>query len=339
MIAANAHGWTLKRMPAIDLTVLRIAAFELFHRPDVPVAVVLDEAVELAKRFSTDDSGRFVNGVLAVDRPPRPPRLTAHGVRPTRRRPLASVPPVKREVDLGDGLAAPADGMLDDDLLDLDEAADDARATSTATSRWATSRPATTVTATGDPGPDRRTRLVDWGRDLPRRAWQAHPAAWLTFVGACCSPSCSARSACKRQNTFGTWSFDMGIYDQGFWLVSRGGQTFMTVRGLDFWGQHLNLIAYAFVPFYWLGAGPNFLFVAQAAVLGVRRGADLPHRQGPLQDAVDGPRLRRRLPDVRADPVDQLGQLPPRGAGHHPAPVRLVVRHAPAVDGRCSSPW
>ena len=65
VIAANARGWTLQRMPKIDLTVLRIAAFELFHRPDVPVAVVLDEAVELAKRFSTDDSGRFVNGVLA----------------------------------------------------------------------------------------------------------------------------------------------------------------------------------------------------------------------------------------------------------------------------------
>jgi N utilization substance protein B len=66
MIATNAHGWTLKRMPAIDRTVLRIAAFELFHRPDVPTAVVLDEAVELAKRFSTDDSGRFVNGVLGA---------------------------------------------------------------------------------------------------------------------------------------------------------------------------------------------------------------------------------------------------------------------------------
>jgi transcription antitermination protein NusB len=66
VIAANARGWTLQRMPVIDLTVLRIAAFELFHRPDVPTAVVLDEAVELAKRFSTDDSGRFVNGVLAA---------------------------------------------------------------------------------------------------------------------------------------------------------------------------------------------------------------------------------------------------------------------------------
>ena len=66
VIAAHAKGWTLQRMPAIDLTVLRIGSFELFHRPEVPVAVVLNEAVELAKRFSTDDSGRFVNGVLAA---------------------------------------------------------------------------------------------------------------------------------------------------------------------------------------------------------------------------------------------------------------------------------
>lgn len=53
-------------MPAIDRNVLRIAGFELLCLPEVPVAVVLDEAVELAKRFSTDDSGRFVNGVLSA---------------------------------------------------------------------------------------------------------------------------------------------------------------------------------------------------------------------------------------------------------------------------------
>ena len=64
-IAAHAKGWTLARMPTIDRTVLRIAGFELLGRPDVPVPVVLNEAVELAKRFSTDDSGRFVNGVLS----------------------------------------------------------------------------------------------------------------------------------------------------------------------------------------------------------------------------------------------------------------------------------
>ena len=65
-IAARATGWTLERMPVLDLSVLRIGAFELAERPDVPVAVVIDEAVELAKRFSTDASGRFVNGVLSA---------------------------------------------------------------------------------------------------------------------------------------------------------------------------------------------------------------------------------------------------------------------------------
>lgn len=63
---AAAGGWTLKRMPVLDLNVLRLGAYELLARSDVPVAVVIDEAVELVKRFSTDNSGRFVNGVLAA---------------------------------------------------------------------------------------------------------------------------------------------------------------------------------------------------------------------------------------------------------------------------------
>jgi N utilization substance protein B len=66
LIAAKAHGWTLARMPVLDLNVMRLGTFELLERPHVPTAVVLNEAVELAKRFSTDDSGRFVNGVLAA---------------------------------------------------------------------------------------------------------------------------------------------------------------------------------------------------------------------------------------------------------------------------------
>ena len=65
-IAAKAKGWSLARMPVLDLSVLRLGTFELMERHHVPVAVVIDEAVELAKRFSTDDSGRFVNGVLAA---------------------------------------------------------------------------------------------------------------------------------------------------------------------------------------------------------------------------------------------------------------------------------
>jgi N utilization substance protein B len=66
LLSDHARGWTLERMPVIDRTVLRIATYELLDRPDVPTAVVIDEAVELAKRFSTDDSGRFVNGMLAA---------------------------------------------------------------------------------------------------------------------------------------------------------------------------------------------------------------------------------------------------------------------------------
>ena len=66
LIERFATGWTIQRMPAIDVLVLRLAIYELLARPDVPTAVVLDEAVELDKTFSTDDSGRFVNGVLAA---------------------------------------------------------------------------------------------------------------------------------------------------------------------------------------------------------------------------------------------------------------------------------
>jgi N utilization substance protein B len=65
-IVECANGWTLSRMPVIDRNVLRMAVYELSYSHDVPVAVVINEAVELAKTFSTDDSGRFVNGVLSA---------------------------------------------------------------------------------------------------------------------------------------------------------------------------------------------------------------------------------------------------------------------------------
>ena len=65
LISKFAKGWTIDRMPVMDRTLLRIAVWELLARPDVPVAVVISEAVELAKRYSTEDSGRFLNGVLS----------------------------------------------------------------------------------------------------------------------------------------------------------------------------------------------------------------------------------------------------------------------------------
>ena len=65
LIAPLLEGWTLDRLPTIDRIILRMSAFELNHRRETDVAVVINEAVELAKKFSTEDSGRYVNGVLA----------------------------------------------------------------------------------------------------------------------------------------------------------------------------------------------------------------------------------------------------------------------------------
>jgi N utilization substance protein B len=66
LIDEAAIGWDLDRMAVVDRNVLRLAVAELLHSTDVPTAVILNEAVELASGYSTDDSGRFVNGVLAT---------------------------------------------------------------------------------------------------------------------------------------------------------------------------------------------------------------------------------------------------------------------------------
>ncbi|MFF8817926.1 MULTISPECIES: transcription antitermination factor NusB [Leucobacter] len=64
LIASYAQGWTIERMPNVDRALLRIASWEMLHNPEVPAAVAINEAVALAKEYSTDDSSRFVNGVL-----------------------------------------------------------------------------------------------------------------------------------------------------------------------------------------------------------------------------------------------------------------------------------
>jgi transcription antitermination protein NusB len=74
-----AEEWTVDRMASLDRTILRIACFELLHRPDTPPGAAIDEAVQAAKELSTEDSSRFVNGILgrfvrertqALDAPP-----------------------------------------------------------------------------------------------------------------------------------------------------------------------------------------------------------------------------------------------------------------------------
>ncbi|WP_435068006.1 transcription antitermination factor NusB [Amycolatopsis thermoflava] len=64
LLAEHAHGWSLERMPPVDLAVLRVGVYELLWAADVPDPVAIDEAVGLARELSTDDSPRFVNGVL-----------------------------------------------------------------------------------------------------------------------------------------------------------------------------------------------------------------------------------------------------------------------------------
>jgi transcription antitermination protein NusB len=60
-----SEHWALERMPAVDRAVLRLGCYELGWQPDVPTAVAINEAVELANQYSTKDSGRFVNGMLS----------------------------------------------------------------------------------------------------------------------------------------------------------------------------------------------------------------------------------------------------------------------------------
>ncbi len=83
-------------MPAVDRAILRIATYELISELDVPVAVVIDEAVELAKEYSTEESPRFVNGVLAA---------IADTVRPmpAARSPSSSASPARRGIVVAPG--------------------------------------------------------------------------------------------------------------------------------------------------------------------------------------------------------------------------------------------
>ena len=66
-----------------------------------------------------------------------------------------------------------------------------------------------------------------------------------------------------QHENFGTFGYDMGLYDQGIWLLSRFKDPFVTIRGLHFFEHHVNLITVLFVPAYWLGAGPHFLYLVE----------------------------------------------------------------------------
>ncbi len=64
LIQERAQNWALNRMAAVDRNVLRLAAYELVHRKDTPVGVIIDEAIEIVRKYSAEEATRFVNGIL-----------------------------------------------------------------------------------------------------------------------------------------------------------------------------------------------------------------------------------------------------------------------------------
>jgi N utilization substance protein B len=64
LIRGQADNWRLERMPAVDRNILRLAVYEMLFETDIPKLVVVDEAIELAKKFGSEQSGRFINGLL-----------------------------------------------------------------------------------------------------------------------------------------------------------------------------------------------------------------------------------------------------------------------------------
>jgi uncharacterized membrane protein len=94
---------------------------------------------------------------------------------------------------------------------------------------------------------------------------QSPPAALTVLIGV--YVVVFGRMTWAQQSNFGTFGFDMGVFDQEIWLASRFHHTFITVRGLDMWANHVNPSIYLLVPFYWLGAGPHFLYLLQTVAL------------------------------------------------------------------------
>ena len=118
----------------------------------------------------------------------------------------------------------------------------------------ATPEPVTPADAApSGPGESRFARMIaGWG--LPEGVLAVLVVAWsFEFI----------RLPMLRFDRCGTFGFDLGIYDQGTWLLSRGKDPFVTIRGLELFGHHANIFLLLLVPFYWLGAGPIFLLVVQ----------------------------------------------------------------------------
>ena len=127
-----------------------------------------------------------------------------------------------------------------------------------------------------------------------------------------------------RYDRFGTFGFDLGIYDQGIWLLSRAKDPFVTIRGLELFGHHANVFLLLLVPFYWLGAGPIFLLVVQVLAQASGAIAVFLLARDLLQSKWAGVALGARpvaQPDVS---VARVGVLPSRRGRDRSAAVRVL---------------
>ena len=232
--------------------------FELLDRPDVPVAVVLDEAVELAKRFSTDDSGPL-----------------------RQRRAVGAGRPVLRAECLDTAV------RFDTSFRSSPAVISPRRTPTPRRSRRIVADETGEITIDttsngGGPGSvaSRGDSSRGHGSLLPAR---------------CCLPSCSASSAFSITTTSAPGRTTWASTTRASGWSPRGGQTFMTVRGMEFWGHHLNLDRRCVRP---------VLLARRRPVVPLRRPGgrarrprlpDLPDRPRPLRQAVDWPAVRRRL--------------------------------------------
>ncbi len=103
------------------------------------------------------------------------------------------------------------------------------------------------------------------GRARLARLRDAAPEWWALTAMITVWAVVFGRLVFQRHDRFGSQSFDLGIFDQAAWLISRGGDLFITVRGLDLLGHHANMGLFLLAPFYRLGAGPHFINLLQVA--------------------------------------------------------------------------
>lgn len=102
---------------------------------------------------------------------------------------------------------------------------------------------------------------------LPAGARQAVPPGGVLATMVALYVVVLGQLTWRQQSNFGTFGFDMGIYDQAIWLLSRFREPFSTIRGLHYFGFHVNVVAFLLVPVYWLGGGPHALYLIETAAM------------------------------------------------------------------------